>query len=64
MSSGWPARPSGLDVIIASRASFGMAAVIGVSMKPGRMPFTVVPNRASSSEPDRTRPTTPALDAM
>ena len=35
-----------------------------VSMKPGRTPLTVVPNRASSNAPVRTRPTTPALAAV
>jgi len=45
-------------------ADSGIFAVIGVTMNPGRTPFTVVPNRANSNAPDRTNPTTPAFAAM
>ena len=50
MSSGWPARPSGVDATYASRiaGTTWVNAVSGVSTNPGPMPLTRTPDGPSS----------------
>ena len=56
-------RRRGMLLQASSRASWFMACVMGVSMKPGAMALQVTFRAASSRAMVLVRPTTPALDA-
>ena len=65
ISDGWPTRPSGVASHRTLRYQVSSAiryTVIGVSMTPGAMAFTITPSGASSAAIWRVSWATPAFD--
>ena len=58
-----PKRPSGISDFILSFSSCGEHSVIGVSINPGAMAFTVMLREATSTAIARVRPIRPAFEA-
>ena len=63
-SSGEPPRFNAISLVLSARVSGGKVSVISVSIKPGQMEFTVIPDLAVYQASDLVKPRIPALEEL